>query len=474
MGKGVLHLFGSNVSIKVVAILFSFYIAKYYGAHFLGIYTLFFSIYGIGQFTCKLGLFYALEKRISEIRKDEGQIISVTILINTGLLLLSLLATFVFRSFLNGYIGVDNAAYYLMLCIVIANFGNLLSILIKAQKNIVAYSRIMFIKEVVPRVFSMIVLIWIGDIRVLFSAIIVGEIVASLYSLIALKKVKLERPTKHAFSQLYSLTKYNAVMEVRTLTFSWIDVWMIGFFLTKELVGIYQLAWQIASGILIVNKTLATAYFPYFSEWAANNKLDQLKNYLNKKVYMYLLFPIPVFFGSLIYSEDIMRLFNNTFAEGKWVLAILAVCAIFRSIQELYSKVLVAMDHARLSFIASTYSGITNIVLNLALVPWIGIEGAAISTSFCAIIDFIVCRHYLKKVFSYTMPRIQYIPNIVASFIMLVVLLLFKYGLEIRNIFVGLMLGVLLWFISLLFNRTYRDELLSFATFRKLRQKLNG
>lgn len=188
MGKGVLHLFGSNVSIKVVAILFSFYIAKYYGAHFLGIYTLFFSIYGIGQFTCKLGLFYALEKRISEIRKDEGQIISVTILINTGLLFLSLLAIFVFRSFLNGYIGVDNAAYYLMLCIVIANFGNLLSILIKAQKNIVAYSRIMFIKEVVPRVFSMIVLIWIGDIRVLFSAIIVGEIVASLYSLMALKK----------------------------------------------------------------------------------------------------------------------------------------------------------------------------------------------------------------------------------------------------------------------------------------------
>ncbi|XEC95508.1 flippase [Paenibacillus tarimensis] len=460
MLKSILHLLGSNLTIKITAIIFSLYIAKNYGAGILGSYVLFISVYGVGLIAAKLGLFYALEKRISEIRKDENQLISTSLLINTLLLCITILVIFFLNGFLERYIGVEHVLYYLISCIVLGNLSNFTTTLIKAKKKIIVYSRVIFIKEVGPKVFSIIFLFMYNEISMVFLAIIISEIFAFTYSLFHVNRFKLVRPSKESFRSLYDLTKYNAVLEIRALTFNWIDVWMIGFFLSRELVGVYQVAWQIASGILIVNKTLTTAYFPYFSEWGANKKLHLIKHYLKENMYLFLLFPIPIFVGSIIYAERILLLFNEEFVVGSYVLMILMICTIYRSVQELYSKVLVAMDYSKLTFIASTYSGIANILLNYSLVQLMGIEGAALSTTLSSIINFYICSYFLNKTLNHKLNYQKLLPNLYASLLMLFVVFLLNNILRI-NIFIGIGIGIFVWFVVLILNNTYRIELLN-------------
>ena len=459
MGKAILHLLGSNLTIKLCSLVFSFFLAKFYGASILGSYVLFISIYGLGLFTSKLGIFYALEKRISEIRKDENTLITTSLLVNLLFVLLTVGTLAIFNTYLEKFIGIDSAGFYLILCVMIGNLNEFVSVVIRAKKKMIIFSRVMLFREVIPKLLVVIIFFLNGGgIHLVIVSIIVGEAFALLYAIFFMDKLVFHKPNKTAFKSLYALTKFNAILEFRGMAFNWVDIWVVGLFLSREYVGVYQVAWQISGGILIVNKALTTACFPYFSEWFANNQTEKVKTYLKDNIHLFLLLPVPLLMGSLIYAAEIMTLFSDDFNVGRYVLMILMICTMFRSIQELYSKVLVAMDQSKLSFIASTYSGMIGILLNVVLTYFWGIEGAAIATTLGSLISFLICAYYLKKVLNYrlTFNSISY--NLYASLIMLISLVVIKYQMSLENLFIGVSTGIVVWLVTLFTTKLYRKE----------------
>jgi len=462
MKKSIVLLFGNNLSIKLTSMFFSLYLAKTLGPTILGSYVLYISLFGIGAFLSKLGIHYALEKRISEIRRDEKEIVSTGFIVNCGLLFLTAVLVLVFHNQIEQFIGIEHTAYYLLACIVLSNLNGFTSAILRGNKKISTYSHVLFLKEISPKLLAMPALLFFKDVHILFLSIVVGEALALLYSLFFIK-INAVSPNKASFHALYDLTKYNAGLELRALTFNWVDIWVIGLFLSKDYVGIYQVAWQISSSVLIVSKTLTTAYFPYFSEWAANHRIDKLKDYIYRRTIPYLLLPIPLFAGSFIYGSEVMQLFGNQFSEGAAALTILLVCTVARSLQELISKVLVAIDQSKLSFVASSYTGIMNILLNFLFVYLWGITGAAISTTLSSIANMVICWYFLNKVMGAKFNIRTLIPNAASSTIMLIVLLGMKEWVQVPNVFIAIAVGLFCWGVGISMSKSYRMEMLSFV-----------
>ncbi|KUP05290.1 hypothetical protein Q73_13470 [Bacillus coahuilensis m2-6] len=125
-------------------------------------------------------------------------------------------------------------------------------------------------------------------------------------------------------------------------------------------------------------------------------------------------------------AEDVLQFFGDEFIEGSLVLIILLCCSIFRALQELFSKILVAVGLAKFSYYSSIYSGILNIVLNYIFIINYGLIGAAIATVLSVLINFVLCYIYFVIKTELFISFKMILVNIYTSLIMVFILLILK------------------------------------------------
>jgi O-antigen/teichoic acid export membrane protein len=237
------------------------------------------------------------------------------------------------------------------------------------------------------------------------------------------------------------------------------DRYVIGYFMGVDVVGIYSASYGLGGLLVLFYAPLSSTLFPAMVHCYENNKIQELKTHLKYSLKFFLMFAIPAFFGLSVLSKSLLvTLATSEFIEGAVVVSIVALATVLFCCGSINTHVLNLFKETKKVGLIYMASASINLVMNIILVPIMGIVGAAIATLVTfAVHLFVVSAISFKKV-SYDIDLKFISKSIIASIPMaFVVWKLNPYGAVSILIAVGIATGVYFGVLILLRGFT-KDE----------------
>jgi O-antigen/teichoic acid export membrane protein len=167
-----------------------------------------------------------------------------------------------------------------------------------------------------------------------------------------------------------------------------IDILLIGFLTSPEVVGIYSVALALANlgGIMMQGVNyIALPVMTGEKEGAA------AKNYFKSRLVSFEL-TFPGIMVLMLWPRLFLHLlFGGEYASAKWIVTVLLVGFLFSNYIGPIGQLLLAKGHTRIHFLADTISILTFITLGLVLVPHFGAFGCALARLVSHISFNLVC-----------------------------------------------------------------------------------
>lgn len=184
----------------------------------------------------------------------------------------------------------------------------------------------------------------------------------------------------------------------------YIDQFLIGYFLDSSDVAYYQVAFILAANTLIILKSLTPIYKPTVA--SAQDDPDQLSIIYKTTTQWVTMFTLPIIITLLIAPQ----LYLSTFFSAEYTVATSAFLALlvgylFNSSFGPEGMMLEGLGHTRLTLLNTGILIIVNGVLNVILIPRMGIVGAGIATGTgltVAGLAGVIEIYYLRKVHPYS------------------------------------------------------------------------
>jgi len=160
-----------------------------------------------------------------------------------------------------------------------------------------------------------------------------------------------------------------------------IDTVLIGFFLSPVAVGQYVVGKKVVSFIETPMNAVGFTLSPTFGAQKAEGNITRASRIYEVALSHILLLYIPAGAGIILVADPVVTLFFGTDYSGAVpVLQVLGIFAILKAITKLSGNGLDFLGRARSRAIAKTVTSILNVVLNVTLIPTVGIVGAALAT----------------------------------------------------------------------------------------------
>jgi len=159
------------------------------------------------------------------------------------------------------------------------------------------------------------------------------------------------------------------------------DIIMLGHFASERDVGIYSVALKVSSFVLIGLEILLPIVAPLFSEFSAKRH-HELTEALFRTATKWLCYSALIIFSCVtIFRVELLHLFGKAFTAGDTVLLILATGSLVSAATG-PTGTLLSMTGKQKWELGNTISMVAfNFILNLFLIPTMGLIGAAIATA---------------------------------------------------------------------------------------------
>lgn len=248
---------------------------------------------------------------------------------------------------------------------------------------------------------------------------------------------------------------------IPSLLSSWIIVMSNRIFLERYLtlfdVGIYSMAFKIASASTVVLGAFLTAYNPIFYKYAnATNQLvakEDLRNlnYIFSILSLYLCFVI-----SFLSKEIVLLFLNNQYLDTYKYIPIIVLSAFLTQISGVFNLMVYQNKKTIFIMVIMIFCAFMSIILNIVLIPMFGIMGASLvgvlSALFYLIFVCIVAKKNYYISFSYK--------KIIIFFLVFTALYLFGQMISLPPV-VSLVLKILfVGIIGIIFGWKYKNKLI--------------
>ena len=179
------------------------------------------------------------------------------------------------------------------------------------------------------------------------------------------------------------------------------DIVILGLFCTDSEVGIYTLSSKIYSIIKSLLNAIIMVILPRISNYIGDCNRREYSKLISKLRNVLYVIVIPCATGLFMESENILRLIGGSESVlGNMAVRILCFALVFAVFGYFYAQgILVPNSKDRVFFMATIGSAAINIILNVIIVPYWGMNGAAITTVFAEIVVLLVCCMNSKEVY---------------------------------------------------------------------------
>jgi O-antigen/teichoic acid export membrane protein len=448
IARSSLRVFFAKAISSVITFVGIAFFAQELGARQIGIFFLFQATLGMVAIPADLGISSGVTKRISEGESPDS-IVSTSILIKLLLISPFILGIVLLRNPINNYIGGE-VAVYLAIGLVLQEFGKLTLKILEGELRVGETAE--------PTLARKIAFVGVGSILIMLGfearGIIFG-LLAGLFIMFLWGAYKISlgfgTPSLTNARSLFDYSKYAFISSIGGYFYSWMDVAIIGFFLTQSNVGVYEIAWQVTAVTILFSSSIATTIFPQVSQWHDENAKERIEKVIPNVITPSMFFVIPAFVGIVLFSHEILGLvFGPEFTTGYLVLIILMGEKIFQSIHFILGRSLQGIDRPDLAAKATVIAIALNFFLNIAFVFYYGILGAAIATTLSFLVNTTLHARYLSRFITINIPLNEIRDLVLASIGMGISLQLIRTVYQIGNLprlIVIILLGAIFYIV---------------------------
>lgn len=379
----------------------TFYIARMLGAEGYGIYALALAVLAWLKIGGKIGVSSAITKRVSEGDDPDAYLVTGLAMM-AGIFAIAAVAAIALRGPLETYIGAPVLSILLVL-LAAELFRAFTSAALKGQHLVHIYA-VLDPVNVTMRSTLQIGVIAIGfGVGGLLAAYAFASVAIALVSLFFVS-VTLVRPTLRHARSLFEYAKYAWLGNLKKMSFSWIDVTVLGFFVSQALVGVYSVAWSIAAVLTIFSKGISTTLFPEISKISSQEDPSQVSNLVTDAIRYNGLFMIPGLVGAALVGERILLIYGPEFVVGSSVLLILIAARTIYGYQKQLVNTINGIDRPDIAFRINAVFVAVNVLLNVILIWQYGWIGAAVATALAAALTLVYAYYATCEFLEFKVP----------------------------------------------------------------------
>lgn len=196
------------------------------------------------------------------------------------------------------------------------------------------------------------------------------------------KQEKSQYDVKNWWKKLSALFLLNGLISLD----SRIDIVMLGYLKDPVQVGIFTCASKIAVFLSFFLVTMNFIIGPAISRLSSLNEKQKLQQMITKTIRWVVLLSVPVYIVIVLLSKWIMgSFFGKDFEQGQIALIILCSAQLISILFGPVGNIMIMTGNEKYNAIYTFCSMVVTIILNFILIPFMGYNGAAISTA-CGII----------------------------------------------------------------------------------------
>ena len=201
------------------------------------------------------------------------------------------------------------------------------------------------------------------------------------------------------FSKLKSYLKFGLPLVAEDAS-SWVvsssDRYVIAYFLGTTFVGFYSPGYSIGAILRVPIWMLTLVLVPTLSKLYDEGRIEEVKVHLRYSLKYLLMITIPFVFAAGLLSKQILVILSTPeiASQGYLVMPIVALSTLLFGVYTIMAKTFILTKKTKFIGMIWIISAAVNLLLNILVVPHIGILGAAITTLIAYTIAFAITAYF--------------------------------------------------------------------------------
>lgn len=471
----------------VIGILFSIIVTRYIGANLYGQFMYTYIVIDFFSLVLKLGLDQGLVSFIPKYTDDKY------IKKRDSLITFSLFITVLFSLFISVFL-----FYYSEIIAVHILNNRKLTYTIKILSPLLVFSVVIYVSQGVFRginkikfyinaqnlilpiikLLIIIILSYLGyKLNGLILSVYIATIISSLYLLKKIYKLGLLESLSLQYKNDYiELLKFSFPLMFTGLLVFFLnrtDSFMIGYFLTEDKVGIYNVALKIGTISSFILIAFNTMFAPLIASLYHKGDMKKLANMYRIITKWILGVNLIAFSLILLFSKEIMQIFGNEFIIGSSALVLISIGQVVNAGVGSAGYINIMTGHPEYELYNSILAVGVNIFLNYILIPVYGIEGAAfaslISVGLTNVIKLLLV-YKEHKIHPYNIDYLKVISSLLVSFLLVKMLTIyFNYSWQIELVLFSIIFLILFSFVYCIIGLSDDDKIIINAIKSKIK-----
>jgi O-antigen/teichoic acid export membrane protein len=245
------------------------------------------------------------------------------------------------------------------------------------------------------------------------------------------------------------------------------DRYVIGIFLGTAFVGYYSPGYALGSMINMFIAPLSFMLPAVLSKYYDENNMNEVKTVLRYSLKYFLAIAIPSAFGLSILSKSLLTILSTPeiALQGYLITPFVAVSALLFGAYAVIAHIIVLEKKTKITGAIWIIAAILNLGLNIIVVPYLGILGAAITTLIAFTLAFGLTAYYSFKYFKFDIDFGFILKSVFASIVISLVIIKWN-PIGVLNVLIVIGVCAAVYAILLLLLKGIKKEEIQF--FREL------
>jgi O-antigen/teichoic acid export membrane protein len=180
------------------------------------------------------------------------------------------------------------------------------------------------------------------------------------------------------------------------------DRYLVTYFLGLTSVGVYSAACSIGNLIQLFVSPLQLILLPELSKLFDEDKIDEVRIYLSHSLRYFLIISIPAVFGLSALAKPLLGILTTEdFLSGWLVIPIIALSGLLAGIFQIFINTAFLVKKTKSTTYINIIAAVSNVLINLILIPSVGIIGASLSTLISYFFMAVLCIRLSLKHFKF-------------------------------------------------------------------------
>jgi O-antigen/teichoic acid export membrane protein len=237
------------------------------------------------------------------------------------------------------------------------------------------------------------------------------------------------------------------------------DRYLVGFFLDSEKVGIYSAAYNIGVIPVMFSSYLVYILGPTVYDLYDKGRMDKVKMYLSYSWKYLLMLSIPAAFGLSILAKSLLVTMTTSIfiSDGVYIIPLVALSMIFWGMEQIFGVTILIFKRRKIFVIAFVIASITNLILNIILIPYIGVIGAAITTLIAYILLASIIAYRSRSYIKFNL-NFGFIIKCIFSSIIMTLCIWIIDPTEKIGLILSIIIGIIVYIGMLLLQKGFTKE----------------